>query len=78
MGRIEISSQPPAGMWITHDFWYNHMPQASGDFCQNLFIFFKVERLHRQYHLPSSAADTFCMTENDIVRALRWNRVSSA
>ena len=72
MGRIEISSQPPAGMWITHEFLDNHMPQASGDFVKIYLYFLRWSGCTDSIISLSSAADTFCMTENDIVRALKY------
>ena len=60
---------------LSNDFLDNYMPRASGDFVKIYLYFLRYSSCAHAGVSLASAADTFCMTENDVHRALKyWER----
>lgn len=60
---------------LSNEFLDNYMPKASGEFVKIYLYFLRYCSCPESGVSLSSAADTLCMTENDILRALKyWER----
>ena len=57
---------------VPNEFLDKYMPRASGDFVKIYLYFLRYSLCLNSGVSLATAADTFCMTENDILRALKY------
>lgn len=76
MNTLSLQGAPDtAATIIPNEFLDSYMPKASGDFVKIYLYFLRYCSCPNAGVSLLSAADTFCMTENDILRALKyWER----
>ena len=76
MNTLTIQGPPDAAVTVlSNDFLDNYMPKASGEFVKVYLYFLRYASDPGAGVSLASAADTFCMTENDVLRALKyWER----
>lgn len=76
MNTLTLFGAPDTAVTIlSNEFLDYYMPKASGEFVKVYLYFLRYCTCPASGVSLASAADTFCMTENDILRALKyWER----
>lgn len=76
MNTLTLKGLPDLSVTIlSNEFLDNYMPKASGEFVKVYLYFLRYCSCPQAGVSLASAADTFCMTENDVLRALKyWER----
>ncbi len=76
MNTLTLQGPPDKAVTVlSNDFLDNYMPKASGEFVKIYLYFLRYASCPNVGVSLASAADTFCITENDVLRALKyWER----
>ncbi len=76
MNTLTLQGAPGTAVTVlSNEFLDSYMPKASGEFVKVYLYFLRYCTCPEAGLSLASAADTFCMTENDILRALKyWER----